>query len=75
VKCPWYKIDLGSACGDIYTLSKQAVEIAKLLDTEVSFDFNGVKVNASAKTCPTKLATDACDAVGKGIKSIYGEGF
>ena len=75
MKCPWSKINLGWACGDIFTLSRQAVEVAKLLNTKVTFDFNGVKVCASPITNPRDLSASALGAVEEGKGSVYGEGF
>lgn len=75
MKCPWHKIDLGWTCGDIATLCKQALEIAILLDTKVSFDFNGVKVNISPKTDVKGVIEKAFMAIGTDTKSVYGEGF
>ncbi len=42
--CSWYEIDLGSRLGSIDDMCKEAIEIAKLLNTQCAFDFNGVKV-------------------------------
>ncbi len=75
MNCPWNKIDLGWTCGDICTLSNKAVDIAKLLNTKVTFEFNGVKVCASPTTSAGRLAYAALDAVRDGKTSVYGEGF
>ena len=42
--CSWYEIDLGSRLGSIDGMCKEAIEIAKLLNTQCTFNFNGVKV-------------------------------
>jgi len=75
MKCSWNKIDLGWTCGDIGTLCRQASEISILLDTKVSFDFNGIKVNLSPKSNVSTLIEKTMQAVGTETKSVYGEGF
>jgi hypothetical protein len=75
MKCGWNKIDLGWRSGDIYTMSHEAVEIAKLLNVKTSFLFNGVRVNVSAKTDPVTISTKALEAVKSEKTSIYGEGY
>jgi hypothetical protein len=74
MKCNWSHVDLGWRSGDIYTMSKEAVEIAKLLDTNVSFLFNGVRVNVSTKTDPASVAKLATIAVQEGLPSVHGQG-
>lgn len=45
MKCSWTNVDLGWRTGSIYDMCEEAVQIAKVLDTEVSFMFNGCRVN------------------------------
>ena len=54
MNCTWTHVDLAWRPGDIYSMTKEAVQIAELLNTKVSFDFNGVK-HIFHVTNPAKL--------------------
>lgn len=73
MKCSWNKINLGWRLGNISEMVEEAIQIANLLDTKVSFEFNGVKVNLSKHSDHQNTVRKVTDAVGEG-KTIYGEG-
>ena len=75
MNCSWSHVDLGFRFGDIGSMSKEAIEIAKLLDTKVSFVFNGVKVNVTKFSSYDTVAHAALDAVRDGKISAFGEGW
>lgn len=75
MKCSWSHIDLGWRCGDIGSMCKEAIEIAALLDTKVSFKFNSVKVNVAGRSDWEEVTEQALDAVRSGTTSVYGRGF
>ena len=75
MNCTWTHVDLGWRPGDIHSMTKEAVQVAELLNTKVSFDFNGVKVNITKHSTVTAVAEGALDAVRKGKNSFFGEGW
>lgn len=66
MKCSWSDIDLGWRLGSIDVMCKEAIEIAKLLDTRCSFEFNGVTVAVNKNSNWENLAKLVVDAVSKG---------
>ena len=75
MKCSWNSVDLGWLIGgDVASMCKEAIEIATLLDTKVSFVFNEVRVNVSPKSSYILTAQKALVAVSSGVASVYGEG-
>ena len=46
----WNCIDLGWRLGSLGDMMMEAISIAELLNTNVSFDFNGVKVTVNKNT-------------------------
>ena len=75
MNCSWSCIDLGWTIGDIGSMSKEAIEVANLLNTKVSFDFNGVKVNVTKESNYVLVANDALEAVRLGINAVFGQGW
>lgn len=74
INCSWSNVDLGWRCGEIFSMCKEAIEIAKLLNTKVSFEFNKVRVNVSKSSSANNLAIKALAAAQAGKTSVYGEG-
>lgn len=75
MKCNWNSIDLGWRMGSVDNMAKEAIEIATLLSTKVSFDFNGVKVNVTSQSDCEGVAMDTLNAVRFGKTSVFGKGW
>lgn len=50
MKCSWNCIDLGWRLGMLGDMMMEAISIAELLETKVSFEFNGVQVTVNKNT-------------------------
>ncbi|HHB9680589.1 TPA: hypothetical protein ACOAY7_002972 [Vibrio cholerae] len=74
MKCDWSNISLGFRFGTIDDMTKEAIEVAKLLDTKVNFEFNGVLVNVSKHSDVEDVCFKTMDALKIGKKSVYGKG-
>lgn len=75
MKCLWNNVDLGWRAGDIWTMTRDAIAIAGTLDTKVSFEFNGVKVNVTKSSTIELVADKTILAVKQKQMSVYGEGW
>lgn len=75
MNCNWNHVDLGWRLGDIGSMSDEAIEVARLLNTKVSFEFNGVKVNVSKDSFWKDVADSALDALRNGDSAVFGKGF
>lgn len=78
MNCNWTHVDLGWRPGDIYSMTEEAVQIAKLLNTKVSFDFNGVKVHVTKQSTDTDidyLCEEVLNAIKQGKSSVFGRGW
>jgi hypothetical protein len=74
MKCSWSDIDLGWRDGTIDNMVKEAIEIAKLLDTRCSFEFNGVTVAVNKNSNWETLSKLAKNAVADGnTKYVSGQ--
>lgn len=74
MKCNWSNVSLGYRFGNINEVIKEAIEIAKLLDTKVNFEFNGVLVNVSKHSDVEDVYFKTMDALKIVKKSVYGKG-
>ncbi len=74
MKCNWSSVSLGWRGGRISDMTKEAIEIAKLLDTKVNFEFNDVKVNVSKYSDWEDVTISVHEAVLDGKKSVHGKG-
>lgn len=74
MKCNWSNVSLGFRFGTIDDMTKEAIEVAKLLDTKVNFEFNGVTVNVSKHSDVEDVYFKTMDALKIGKKSVYGKG-
>lgn len=74
MKCNWSHVSLGWRSGSIDNMTKEAIEVAKTLDTKVDFEFNGVKVNVSKHSDWKDVTIDVHEAIQSGKKSVYGKG-
>lgn len=76
MNCNWTHVDLGWRLGDIYSMVKEAVQVAELLNARVSFDFNGVKVNVTKNSTDINgLCYEVLDAVKQGKMAVFGRGW
>lgn len=55
-------------------MTKEAIEIAAMLDTKVCFEFNGVVVNVTSRSDWEDVSLKTLEAVKDGKKSVYGRG-
>lgn len=74
MNCKWRHVDLGWRCGAIYEMCDDAVQIAKLLNTQVSFTFNGVRVNVSNQSDAEDISFKALEAVKNKTDAVFGKG-
>lgn len=74
MNCKWRHVDLGWRCGAIYEMCDDAVQIAKLLNTQVSFTFNGVRVNVSSQSDAEDVSFQALEAVKYETTAVFGKG-
>lgn len=75
MKCRWRSINLGWTPGMIDEQITEAVHIAKMLDTKVSFDFSGIKVNVT-KNSTIEYTYNAYIQAQKGERiACFGEGW
>ncbi len=74
MNCKWRHVDLGWRCGAIYEMCDDAVQIAKLLNTQVSFTFNGVRVNVSSQSDAEDVSFQALEAVKNKTDAVFGKG-
>jgi len=74
MNCKWRHVDLGWRCGAIYEMCDDAVQIAKLLNTQVSFTFNGVRVNVTSQSDPEDVSFKALEAVTSKTDAVFGKG-
>ncbi len=74
MNCKWRHVDLGWRTGTIYEMCDEAVQIAKLLNTQVSFTFNGVRVNVSSQSDPEDVSFQALEAAKYETSAVFGKG-
>lgn len=74
MNCKWRHVDLGWRCGTIYEMCDEAVQVAKLLNTQVSFTFNGVRVNVSNQSDVEGVSFQAMEAVKNKTDAVFGKG-
>ena len=72
MKCNWSNVSLGRRGGIISDMTKEAIVIAKLLDTKVNFEFNGVTVNVSKYSDWRDVTISVHEAIQSGKISVYG---
>lgn len=71
MKCSWTNVDLGWRTGSIYDMCEEAVQIAKLLDTGVSFMFNGCSVNLTKNSVAEQMVKSIMVAVNYDQTSVF----
>ena len=72
MKCSWSDIDLGWRAGTINNMVKEAIEIATLLDTRCTFEYQNTIVSVD-KNCDLTSTVDAVLAV-QGTNEHYVSG-
>lgn len=70
MNCSWSDIELGWRLGSIDSMTREAIEIAKLLNTRCTFEFNGVTVAVNKNSNWEKVALVALEAVKKESKYV-----
>ena len=63
MNCSWTDIELGWRLGSIDNMAKEAIEIAKLLNTRCTFEFNGIIVAVNKDSDWEKVSLAALDAI------------
>lgn len=72
MKCSWLDIDLGWRFGDVTDQVREAIEIATLLDTRCTFEYQNTIVSVD-KNCDLTRTVDAVLAV-QGTNEHYVSG-
>lgn len=75
IKCNWSHIDLGWRSGEIFSMCDEAITIACVTSTKVSFEFNGIKVNVTGESNTDSVARKALEAVKSKETAVFGEGW
>lgn len=70
MNCSWSDIELGWRLGSIDSMTKEAIEVAKLLNTRCTFEFNGVTVAVNNNSNWEKVAHAALIAINTESKYV-----
>jgi len=60
------------AFGTIDEMTKEAIELANVLDNSVNFKFNGVEVKVSKNSNPDVVSRNVLEDVKNKINKVYG---